>query len=70
MTAALGITIKKYFEKNKFNDTPEITIVFPINIRYNLPKTVNEIVVGNYITCATMKLPLHLDSQTLLSKMH
>jgi NRPS condensation-like uncharacterized protein len=37
VTAALGITIKKYFEKYKFNHTSAVTLVFPINIRYNLP---------------------------------
>jgi NRPS condensation-like uncharacterized protein len=59
-----------YFESKNFNHTPEVTVVFPINIRYNLPITVNEIVIGNYFTCATMKVPLHLDSKTLLSKIH
>ena len=37
VTAAIGVTIKKYFYSKNFNHTREITIAFPINIRYSQP---------------------------------
>lgn len=46
-------------------------MAFPINIRYRQPQTVDDIVIGNYFTCAFMSVPLDLvDFRTLLGRLH
>ena len=47
----MGVTLKKYFAEKSFNHTDHVTVVFPINIRYNLPTKPEEIVIGNYFSC-------------------
>ena len=67
----MGIMVKRYFQAKHFNHTKEVTMAFPINIRYRQPQTVDEIVIGNYFTCAFMSVPLDLvDFRTLLGRLH
>lgn len=51
VSAAMGVSVKRYFAEKNFNHTDHVTLVFPINIRYSIPTKPEEVVIGNYFSC-------------------
>ena len=70
ITAALSTTIRKYFDIAKFNSTKDITVAFPINIRYSLPTRAEEVVIGNYFTIQLMNIPVSSDYLSVIGIVH
>lgn len=70
VTAALGLTVQRYFMEKNFNLTKHVTVAFPISIRYDMPHSVDEVIIGNFFSIQMIKLPLSKEFTQMLSFVH